>query len=101
MSTRYLLINKEMGVFLGTYLKYVLFAKSDAEEIVKAYSFSDEESAREFAKIGTEMSQEDYFIAPIQANDKYVHVVDLIKAGYGDHVYNLMNNIEMVSYEVH
>jgi hypothetical protein len=90
-----------MGVFLGTYLKYVLFAKSDAEEIVKAYSFKDEESAREFAKIGTEMSQEDYFIAPIQANDKYVHVVDLIKAGYGDHVYNLMNNIEMVSYEVH
>jgi hypothetical protein len=101
MSTRYLLINKEMGVFLGTYLKYVLFAKSDAEEIVKAYSFSDEESARIFAMKGTEMSQEDYFIAPIQANDKYVHVVDLIKAGYGDHVYNLMNNIEMVSYEVH
>jgi hypothetical protein len=101
MSTRYLLINKEMGVFLGTYLKYVLFAKSDAEEIVKAYSFSDEESARIFAMKGAEMSQEDYFIAPIQANDKYVHVVDLIKAGYGDHVYNLMNNIEMVSYEVH
>ena len=101
MSTRYLLINKEMGVFLGTYLKYVIFAKSDTDEIVKAYSFKDEESARKFAKIGTEMSEEDYFIAPIEANDKYVHVVDLIKAGYGDHVHNLMNNIEMVSYQVH
>ena len=101
MSTRYLLINKEMGVFLGTYLKYVLFAKSDADEIVKAYSFKDEESARKFAKVGTDMNEEDYFIAPIEANDKYVHIVDLIKAGYGDHVYNLMNNIEMVSYQVH
>ena len=101
MSTRYLLIHKEMGVFLGTHLKFVLFAKSDANEVVKAYSFSDEESARIFAMKGTDMSEEQYFIAPIQADSKYVHVVDLIKAGYGDHVFNLMNNIEMVSYEVH
>lgn len=101
MSTRYLLIHKEMGVFLGTYLKYVLFANSDTDEVVKVYSFEDKESACKFAKIGTNMSEEQYFVAPIQADSKYVHVVALIKAGYGDHVYNLMNNIEMVSYQVH
>jgi len=101
MSTRYLLINKEMGVFLGTYLKYVLFAKNDAADIIKAYSFKDEESALKFAKSGTDMSEEQYFIAPIEADGRYVHVVDLIKAGYGDHVHSLMDNIEMVSNKVH
>ena len=101
MSTRYLLINKEMGVFLGTYNKFVLFAKNDAIDSVKAYSFKDEASARKFTSGGTDLSEEQYFIAPIEANDKYVHVVDLIKAGYGDHVYNLINNIEMISHQVH
>lgn len=101
MSTRYLLINKEMGVFLGTYLKFVLFSKTGAPDIVKAYSFKDEESAIKFAKIGTEMNEEEYFVAPIESDDKYVHVVDLIKAGYGDHVYGMIDNIEMISYQVH
>lgn len=101
MSTRYLLINKEMGVFLGTHLKYVFFAKNDAEDIVKAYSFKDEESVHKFVKISTNMNEEQYFVAPIKSDDKHVHVIDLIKAGYGDHVYNLMNNIEMISHKVH
>lgn len=101
MSTRYLLINKKMGVFLGTYLKYVLFAKNDSIDIVKAYSFKNEESAHKFAKGATDMDEEDYFVAPIYSDEKYIHVVDVIKAGYEDHVYGMIDNMQIISYQTH
>jgi hypothetical protein len=98
---RYLIIDKEMGVFLGTYLKFALFAANDGFDVVKAYAFEDEESAHDFVRRKTSLTEDEYFLAPIETKDKYVSVVDMIKAGYGEHTHNLINNLQMISQEEH
>lgn len=101
MATRYLLISEQRGVFLGTHITYALFAADSTLDIVKAYTFDDEKTAHSFANARIGMEQEDYSLKPIESDEKYVHVVDIIKAGYEDYVYDLANNIQMISYQVH
>lgn len=99
--TRYMLIDKEMGVFLGTYTRYVLFAENDFFEITKVYTFESEEKAQAFVNKNLDTTKLDYFIAPIKSKEQYVSVIDVIKAGYGDYTSTLMNNLQMISNSAH
>lgn len=99
--SRYLVIDKEMGVFLGTYLKFALFAANDGFDVVKAFSFESEDAAHKFVAMNTSLEEDDYFVAPIETKDKYVSVIDVIKAGYGKHTHNMVNNLQMISYSEH
>jgi hypothetical protein len=99
--TRYLLIDKKLGVFLGTYLKFALFAANEGLDIVKAYTFETETDVHKFVETNTGLKEDEYFIAPIETKEKYVTIIELIKAGYGEHIHNMINNLQMLSYSEH
>ena len=96
-----MLIDKEMGVFLGTYTRYVLFAENDFFEITKVYTFETEEKAQAFVHKNLDLTKLNYFIAPIESEEQYVSIVDVIKAVYGDYTATLMNNLQMISNSAH
>ena len=99
---KYLLVHKEKGVFLGTYLGRALFAADNEFDIVKVFSFESEEYAYEFVtKYMENQNVEDYFVVSVASQEKYVHVVDIIKSGYGELTFDLADNIQMISQEYH
>ena len=49
--------------------------------------------------MGSEMS--DYKIVAINSEDKYIHAVDLIKSGYGNHTHLMLDAIPMLNETVH
>jgi hypothetical protein len=101
MKTKYLAINKEKGVFLGTYSGYAFFAKTDPTGMSNAYAFDDENTARFFLNTNLPAQANSTFFVPIDSKANYVSVVDIIKAGYGDYTYKMMDALPMVSTTVH
>jgi len=99
--TRFIIIDKEMGVFLGTYGKFGLFAANEGFDVVKAVSFESEKMARNLINEYTSLEEDDYFVAPIETKENYVSVVDIIKAGYGEHTHSMIDNLQMISYLEH
>jgi hypothetical protein len=99
---RYLIIEKDKGLFLGTYRQVSLFAKNNIFAVVKVPSFSSEEEA--FTYIELELAKDDtekYGVIAVETNSRYVNIVDIIKQGYGDYTHNLIDCLPMISEEIH
>jgi len=101
---RYVILDRREGVFLGTHIDhsrdvdegddivYVLWAKDNVFSVTKAYSFQKQEEARLFADT-TLRRWPKAKVVGIHTDDKYVDVVDLLKQGYGEYTYDMVDCI--------
>ena len=98
---RYLIVEKELGLFLGFYRGIFMFAKDNIYPILKVPGFDTEEDAEYY--IGRYFPKEDkqYGVISVETKTKYVSIVDVIKAGYKEHAHELIDFIPMQSEEVH
>lgn len=98
---RYLIVEKERGLFLGIYHSLLIFAKNNIFPIVKVPSFNSEDEAMQF--IASTLSKEglDCGVIIVNSKEKYVNIVDVIKAGYSEYTHDLIDNIPMISEKIH
>lgn len=129
---KYIIIDEELGVFLGTYSmrdairdqldeeseqefeenateedleeldkKYAIFAAKNHFGIVSAFSFQSEDLAKEFIEQVFKMKKDKLRAVSVESHGQYVGVVDIIKAGYGDATFDMLENLEMISKKIH
>lgn len=97
---RYILVDKEKGVFLGNYLDSPLFSNTLLFPIVKAYSFESLDDAEVYMNY---LNQKDYNLTakPINYKKQYVPIDILIKEGYSKYTERMLKFLEPVSDEIH
>lgn len=98
---RYIIIEKSMGVFLGSYAVFAVFAKNEKFGLTKATSFATRETAEEFVESMLNKEGSEFDVVGIDTKDKLVRVEDIIRAGYGQYTYSMLNNIPPVSETFH
>jgi hypothetical protein len=102
---RYLILEEQYGIFLGILptetKQLILFAKTDILGTTKAISFDTKEIAENFIEIFLNTATKQIIHEPkfdiigIETKEKYVHIIDIIKEGYGKYCHMLLNNIEL------
>lgn len=97
---RYLIVEKEKGLFLGSFNNVTLFAKENVFPIIKAPSFDSEEIALTYIQYYFANDGE-YGVISVESSDKYVHIFDIIKGGYGEYTHKLIDHLPMLSEAVH
>jgi hypothetical protein len=105
-KTRYIIVDKEKGVFLGTYTPsdfggdpsdkniYALFASNNHLGLTQACSFKTAISAETYIKDVFPKNQGFKLKAfAIQTEQEFPSVVDIIKSGYGDYTHDMMDGL--------
>lgn len=98
---RYLIIEKELGLFLGVYQGTFIFAKTNVFAIVKAPSFNSDKDAEFYIAKYFPKENKRYGTIDIETENQYVSIVDVIKAGYKDYTHGLIDFIPMLSETIH
>jgi hypothetical protein len=103
---RYLIVEKENGIFLGMLKHMALFSKTNMFPIKSAISFDSEKEAEMFANSLHAMFSDveenmKFGVISIDANDRYVHLYDILKAGYANYAHGMMHSLYMPSDEIH
>jgi hypothetical protein len=107
---RYMIAEKELGLFLGTHINsiisdkgkmFVIFAGTDIFGISKATSFDTQEDAQLYIDDFLSKRYDNLVVLPINAKEKFISVIDVIKAGYEQYTHSMMDNIPMYSEEIH
>jgi len=98
---KYLIVEKDRGLFLGAYRNNFLFARNNIFPIVKAPSFDSEEDAAYYIENYLKTTERTYGIIQVESKDKYVSVIDVIKAGYKEYTHNLIDFLPMDSEAIH
>lgn len=129
IKTRYVIIDDSNGVFLGTYTmadfadeieenflgpgerihhedldrSFALFAKDNPFSIHRACSFETSEEARRFIKdnFGVNAKKLNLGAFPVETSTFYPDVVDLIKSGYSQHTFDMLDGLESPSKKIH
>jgi hypothetical protein len=97
---RYIIVDKECGIFLGNYLDSPLFSNTLLFPIVKAYSFDSLEDAEYFKNYINDKAHT-MTVEPINYNKKYVPIDILIKEGYSKHTERMLKYMEPASEKLH
>jgi hypothetical protein len=99
---RYLIIEDQKGLFLGIFNNFYLFAKNTIFPVVKVPSFNTENEAMQFIAVMS-INNDDlkYGVIQVDTNDKYVSIVDIIKAGYGKYTHEMIDFLPMISETMH
>lgn len=108
-TKRYIIIDRNRGVFLGTYSdedvdelnyrsgdgkKYALFAAHNPFLITRACSFKSRGMAQSFIEdVFHHRRWEQLEPRPIETEDEYPDVIDLIKAGYGEYCHDMLEGL--------
>lgn len=94
-SNLFIVVEKERGVFLGSYNGIALFSRNDILDSTKAYGFEDREVAIDFVTSHLPQIKDtvDYIEIPTLGDDAYVDVVDIIKAGYHEYAEDMFRNM--------
>ena len=99
-KTRYIIVDKDLGVFLGTYHGsdlgadddriYACFAANNPFGLVNACSFKTEAAAKYFIN-DTFAPQKRPGLKPaaVETDSEFPHVVEIIKSGYGDFTHDM------------
>lgn len=103
---RYIIVDQNRGVFLGTYSdedvgdrsgsdkRYALFANNNPFYITKACSFKSLGMAQAYIEdVFPPKRWQSLEPMPIDSDDEYPDVIDLIKSGYGDHIYDMLDGL--------
>jgi hypothetical protein len=97
---RYILVDKERGIFLGNYLDYPLFSNTLLFPIVKAYSFESLDDAEMYINY-INKKQYNLTVKPINYQNRYIPIDILIKEGYSKYTERMLKFIEPASDEIH
>lgn len=98
---KYLIVEKEKGVFLGAYRSIHLFAKDNIFPIIKAPSFDTQQLAEFYIAQTFSGDGLQYGVIEIDSKDKYVSLVEIIKQGYAEYTHDLIDNLPMISEKFH
>ena len=115
---KYVIIDPEDGVFLGTTGRdnaeafidiprgarvIALFSGNNIFDLTKAAAFFTERDANEYMKAYIKRPSSGAFVAKVESDSKepYVDVIDLIKSGYGEYVVDMIDAIPMLSQDIH
>lgn len=96
---RYLVVEHTLGIFLGDFGDMPLFSNILTLPVVKAYSFDTREIAEDYIKGFKE--PQSFFVVEVDADEKYVNVVTLIKQGYSKYTAKMVDKLPMLSEEIH
>ncbi len=92
-------IHKQLGVFIGAYKNYTFFAKDDVFATYKAFSFIDVEDANlyftENLEKTTDLKVKDMIFVNVEYKSNFPSVVDIVKAGYGQYTFNMLNHMPL------
>jgi len=122
---KYILIDNNLGVFLGSYsmqdfiqpeeilegrvdmLKkdtrsYALFASQNPFGITEADSFDSREEAEQFARdVFFDISGVRLSAVPVDTELEDPDLIDIIKAGYGDYTFDMLAGLETTNDTIH
>jgi hypothetical protein len=122
---KYILIDNNLGVFLGSYsmqdfiqpeeilegrvdmLKkdtrsYALFAARNPFGVTEADSFDSKEEAEQFARdVFFDISGVRLSAVPVDTDLEDPDLVDIIKAGYGDYTFDMLAGLETTNDTIH
>lgn len=115
---KYVIIDPEDGVFLGTTGRDVaeafidipkgarviaLFSNNNIFDLTKAAAFFSERDADEYMRAYIKRQSSKAFVAKVESNSKepYVDVIDLIKSGYGEYVWDMIDAMPMNNQNIH
>ena len=99
---RYIVIEKDLGVFVGAFDRYAIYAKNDFFGLDRVVSFSTRDEAEEFVRDCLNTEGREFDIVEIETqNNWWVMVKDIIRSGYGKYTHRMMDNIPMISTQIH
>jgi len=116
---KFVIIDPEDGVFLGTTGRneippYVdipqeakivaLFSGNNIFDLTKAVAFFHEYDAHTYLRTYISRRCPNAFVAPIETSKNdipYVDAIEILKAGYGSHVEDMIDALPMPSQELH
>lgn len=115
---KYVIIDPEDGIFLGTTGRdtaeafidvpkgarvIALFSGNNIFDLTKAAAFFSERDADEYMRAYIKRRSSGAFVAMVESDSKepYVDVIDLVKSGYGVYVEDMIDAIPMLSQHVH
>lgn len=98
---KYVIVEENLGFFLGAFQKFGVFAKTDVFGLSKAYSFPTEEEAQEFIDEFLGRSRGDWKVLSVKTDDKYIDVVDLLKSGHEKYTHRMIDYLPMISTQMH
>lgn len=98
---RYLIIEKEKGLFLGAFRGKYLFAKNNIFPITKAPSFETLKEAEFYISSHLNTDEKEYGVIEVNAKDRYISIVEIIKQGYSEYTHEMIDFIPMLSEEIH
>ena len=115
---KYIIIDEESGIFLGTAKNedvmlldvprdakiIALFSSNNVLDITKAVGFFTLEDAQEYIKKYLIRWTPDAYVVEIDNNEDdspYVDIVDIVKAGYGHHAWDMIDAMPMPSQYFH
>jgi hypothetical protein len=99
--SRYIIIEKDLGVFAGVFDKYPVFAKNDIFGFNRITSFSSRENAEEWIHNYLNKDKNEFDIVEIETPYDFVTIIDVIRSGYGQYTHYMMDNIPMISDKIH
>lgn len=94
---RYIIIEKDLGAFVGAIENLAIFAKHEAFGIERIFSFDTSEEAEEYIDYYLNKDDREFSVECVDVKNKYVSVKDIIKAGLGKYTHRMMDNIYMPS----
>ena len=114
---KFIIIDEDVGIFLGTAKKedlflldvprdaklVALFSSNNVLDITKAVGFFTQEDAEDYIKKYLRRWAKEAYIAEVESNgdDPYVDIVDIVKAGYGNHAWDMIDAMPMPSQSLH
>lgn len=102
METLVIIVEADMGIFVGTVGGIGIFTKNDLLQNTKVYGFESRKQAESFIcdVLPKLQNSVEYLEIATNAADNYVDAIDIIKAGHKQHAVDLFNNMD-VSPTVH
>lgn len=118
MNKKYIIIDPEAGVFLGTAkndeLEFfdvppgtkivALFSSNNILEITKAVGFSKRVDAEKYIKTYLTYFAKGAFVACVEDcsdDSPYVDIIDIVRAGYGEFAWDMIDAMPMHSESLH
>lgn len=115
---KYIIIDDDEGIFLGTAKNdevelfdvppgtkiVALFSSHNILDITKAVGFFTEEDAHSYIARYLKRFTPNCYVVPVEADDDdspYVDTIDIVKAGYGEHAWDMIDALPMPSQYFH
>tara|TARA_B110000259_G_scaffold164981_1_gene191468 strand:+ start:3036 stop:3398 length:363 start_codon:yes stop_codon:yes gene_type:complete len=118
INLKYIIIDPVEGIFLGTAknedLNFMevdpsdkrlvaLFSNNNILDITKAITFHNKEDAYRYLYMYIQRKYPDAFVGPIEdeSDTAYVDTIAIVKAGYGEYAWDMIDALPMQSELVH